>query len=169
MSLAFTSRCPVCDGDTAERGDLLCVNCWRRVPRPLVELYRLVWRLHKAELAATDGVRYFAELLVRAARGPAGPLAAVVPATVPPAKEPKRERKPTPDRPSAWEGPVLKALSATASKALTVNELAEKLGVHPQSVKDALYALADRGAVQRRPRVRPGAIGRKPNEYWLAA
>lgn len=67
MTFVFTSRCPACDGATAARGDLLCPNCWKRVPRPLVELYRLMHRLHQAGLAASDGLKEFARLIAREA------------------------------------------------------------------------------------------------------
>ncbi|MHB1297271.1 MAG: hypothetical protein ACYC0B_01980 [Gemmatimonadaceae bacterium] len=155
-------RCSGCAGAVSGSGDLLCGRCWARVPRGLVKLYRLVWRLVQAGLVEEEAQRELEEVLARTAR------VHEVPAL-------KRTRTVTAaPLPESGRGAVtavrLAALPQSEQAAVSASELAALVGHDRNAV--GMWCTTQRRQSARSPlrAVNRAPAGVKPRwVYWRAA
>lgn len=192
---ARTRPCPVCQQPKSGGRDLLCVECWKRLPRITVQLYHYVWKLKQATLIPDVAFAELERLVVQDAGGTAprrSPLASTVAAAAlvpspragPIAGDTKVEIDEPPD-PAPTGAPgrarsgsdravndrarrriILNLLPRLPGDALRAEEVATRAGMHPDTTKRILAALAGERLV--RVQARATGKGRPPNYWWAA-
>lgn len=186
--------CPACRGSIGAPGDLLCVGCWRRLPRVLVQLYHYVWKLKQATLITEDAFAELERLVVQDAGGalmkrptplPSAIAAAQIVAPVleriaAPAKPLVRAPKVASVKPPAVKGPnkyarertlrrakIVALLPRSKKAALKVVDIAKQSGLTEIAAASVLRDLKVEQVASCE--TRPDGHGRPPLFWWRAA
>ncbi len=182
--------CPACGKTKSGGRDLLCGDCWKGLPRILVQLYHYVWKLKQATLIPDDAFGELERLIVLDAGGTLkrrSPLASTVAAAAlvsapgaplvtaytkvevgEPRPVGRRWVSKTSEGASARsrERAVLRILPRLEVNALQTAEVATKIGVHPDTAKRILRELETQQLV--RSQARAVGKGRPPIHWWAA-